>query len=210
MNRKEKEREFYNYHLEKFNNLKITEPLFVVKTAFFQKGKYGKHFQLFESELKRGEDIYIEFIEIVRDNSGNDINITPANENRDLFKFKYNPYFFEEYETKESNNTKGESYTAFVIPLSELLYVLDNGDEINYSLYEKRKEEKKNNEDKEPKLQSSLSIFPDFEEKELKITDMLKPSDDTISNMTIKDFAAILWKKPISSKEWLNNLINKI
>lgn len=209
MNRKEKEREFYNYHLEKFNNLKITEPLFVVKTAFFQKGKYGKHFQLFESELKRGEDIYIEFIEIVRDNSGNDVNITPANENRDLFKFKYNPYFFEEYETKEGNNTKGESYTAFVIPLSELLYVLDNGDEINYSLYEKRKEEKKNNEDKEPKSQSSLSIFPDFEEKELKITDMLKPSDDAVSNMTIKDFAAILWKKPISSKEWLNNLINK-
>jgi hypothetical protein len=27
--------------------------------------------------------------------------------------------------------------------------------------------------------------------------------------MTIQDFAAIMWKKPVSNKKWLNDLITK-
>lgn len=33
--------------------------------------------------------------------------------------------------------------------------------------------------------------------------------DENISNMTITDFAAIMWMKPVSEKQWLNNLINQ-
>jgi len=33
--------------------------------------------------------------------------------------------------------------------------------------------------------------------------------DDNISNMTITDFAAIMWMKPVSTRPWLNNLINQ-
>jgi len=164
-NRKEKEREFFTYHLDKFNKLKINDPFFVVKTAFFQKGKYGKQLQLFESELKRGEDIFIEFIEIDRDENNREINIVPNNSNRDLFKFKYNPYFLEEYEIKEGNNSKGEPYQAFIIPLSELTVILSDGNEITYGLFEKRKEQEIQKEESLPKLQTTLSIFPDFEEK---------------------------------------------
>ena len=146
-NRKEKERELFAYHLDRFNKLKINDPFFVVKTAFFQKGKYGKQIQLFESELRRGEDIFIEFIEVVRDSQGKDIDLTPANSNRDLFKFKYNPYFSEEYEIKEGSNSKGEPYHAFIIPLSELNVVLADGNEITYGLFEKRKEQESQKEE---------------------------------------------------------------
>jgi hypothetical protein len=212
-NRKEKERELFAYHLDMFNKLKINDPFFVVKTAFFQKGKYGKQIQLFESELKRGEDIFIEFIEVVRDNQGKDMDLTPANSSRDLFKFKYNPYFSEEYEIKEGSNSKGEPYHAFIIPLSELNVVLTDGNEITYSLFEKRKEQESQKEDSIPKLQTTLSIFPDFEEnfskKEITLDDVLIGEDALLSEMSITDFAAIMWKKPVSNKLWLNNLIEK-
>ena len=212
-NRKEKEREFFTYHLDKFNKLKINDPFFVVKTAFFQKGKYGKQLQLFESELKRGEDIFIEFIEIERDENNREINIVPNHSNRDLFKFKYNPYFSEEYEIKEGNNSKGEPYHAFIIPLSELNVVLADGNEITYGLFEKRKEQESQKKDSIPKLQTTLSIFPDFEEnfskKEVTLDDVLIGEDALLSEMSITDFAAIMWKKPVSNKLWLNNLIEK-
>jgi len=212
-NRKEKERELFAYHLDRFNKLKINDPFFVVKTAFFQKGKYGKQIQLFESELRRGEDIFIEFIEVVRDNQGKDMDLTPANSNRDLFKFKYNPYFSEEYEIKEGSNSKGEPYHAFIIPLSELNVVLADGSEITYGLFEKRKEQESQKEESVPKLQTTLSIFPDFEEnfskKEVTLDDVLITEDALLSEMSITDFAAIMWKKPVSNKLWLNTLIEK-
>ena len=33
--------------------------------------------------------------------------------------------------------------------------------------------------------------------------------DDNISNMTITDFAAIMWMKPVSTRSWLNKLIEQ-
>lgn len=36
-----------------------------------------------------------------------------------------------------------------------------------------------------------------------------KVKDENISNMTITDFAAIMWMKPVSEKSWLNNLIEQ-
>ena len=61
MNRKEKESEFYTFHMEKFKQLKLADPTFALKTAFFSKGKFGKQIQLFEGELNKGNDIFIEF-----------------------------------------------------------------------------------------------------------------------------------------------------
>lgn len=33
--------------------------------------------------------------------------------------------------------------------------------------------------------------------------------DESINSMTIRDLASILWKKPVSAKNWLNDLIKK-
>jgi len=142
--------------MDKFRKAEISNPFFTLKTAFFQKGKYGRQVQLFEGELKRGEDIFIEFIDVNRDVNGKEIGIESAFEERPLFKYKSNPYFAEEYDVKEGTNSMGENYFAYTIPLSELMVLMPDGSEITYNLYEKRKAEA-------PKEQVSLSVFPDFE-----------------------------------------------
>ena len=158
MSRKEKEKEFFAYHMDKFRKAQVSDPYFTIKTAFFQKGKYGRQVQLFDGELKRGEDIFIEFIDIIRDDFGKEQGVEPAFEDRPLFKYKNNPYFAEEYDVKEGTNSSGNNYFAYTIPLSELMVILPDGSEITYNLYEKRKAEA-------PKEQVSLSVFPDFEEQ---------------------------------------------
>ena len=158
MSRKEKEKEFFAYHTDKFRKAQVSDPYFTIKTAFFQKGKYGRQVQLFDGELKRGEDIFMEFIDVIRDDSGKEQGVEPAFEDRPLFKYKSNPYFAEEYDVKEGTNSNGNNYFAYTIPLSELMVIMPDGSEITYNLYEKRKAEA-------PKEQVSLSVFPDFEEQ---------------------------------------------
>ena len=158
MSRKEKEKEFFAYHTDKFRKAQVSDPYFTIKTAFFQKGKYGRQVQLFDGELKRGEDIFMEFIDVIRDDSGKEMSVVPAFEDRPLFKYKLNPYFAEEYDVKEGTNSNGNNYFAYTIPLSELMVIMPDGSEITYNLYEKRKAEA-------PKEQISLSVFPNFEEQ---------------------------------------------
>jgi hypothetical protein len=164
MNRKEKENEFYAFHMERFKQLKLADPSFVIKTAFFQKGKFGKQVQLFEGELNKGVDIFIEMIDIIRDNDNKEIDLVPANADRQLFKYTYNPYFAEEYETKEGLGKSGAGYTAYIIPASELVAILKDGSQITYNLWEKRKLDAEITAELAPKEQSTLSIFPDFVE----------------------------------------------
>ena len=78
--------------------------------------------------------------------------------NRALFKHKHNPFYKEEYELKESTNAQGNPYSSYVISVSELTAILPDGREVTYNEWEKIQEEP------EVKEQSTLSIFPDFEE----------------------------------------------
>ena len=161
MDRKKKEKEYFAYHANTFKNLKLASPNFTLKMAFYEKGKFGRNIQLYESELKRNEDLYMEFIDVVRDDRGNEVDYTPMLEDRPLFKFKVNPFYAEEYELRERSG----GYSVYIVSVSELMVVLPSGDEISYSLYEKRKQETKEKVDTLPKLQTTLSIFPDFEEE---------------------------------------------
>jgi hypothetical protein len=213
--RKEREKEFYVHHMDTFKKLGLTDPFFIVKTAFFQKGKYGRQVQLFESEISKGENIYIEFYDNVTDDKGTVIDITPFTEDRQLFKYKANPFYAEEYETKEGSNFKGEPYTLYTVPVSELVAVLNDGTEISFSLYEKRKEEskKKPAQDGLPRLQKTLALFPDFEEEfapklEAEISNE-EIADAPLSEITIRDLAAIMLLKPVSARPWLNDLIKQ-
>jgi hypothetical protein len=210
--RKEREKEFFVEHIETFKKLGLADPHFVIKTAFFQKGKFGRQVQLFESEIGKGEDIYIEFYDNVTDDKGTVTDVTPFNEDRQLFKYKANPFYAEEYETKEGTNFKGEPYILYTVPTSELVAVLKDGTEITYALYEKRKEDTKK-DDGLPKLQQSLALFPDFEEdfgatKEVQLDAELN-KDVPLSEITIRDLAAIMLMKPVSNRPWLNDLIKQ-
>ena len=211
--RKEKEKEFFIKHMDTFRAIKNPDPFFIIKTAFFQKGKYGRQVQLFESEIGKSEDIYIEFYDNVNDDKGNLTDVVPFFEDRQLFKYKYNPFYKEEYEVKEGTNYKGESFIVYTVPVSELVAVLKDGTEITYALYEKRKTEAdaKEEETDLPRLQKSL--FPDFEEqfgsKVVADISNVEIADELFSNITIRDFAAIILRQPVSAKPWINDLVKK-
>ena len=182
--RKEKEREFYMQHMETFTAIGIADPFFTLKTAFFKKGKFGRQCQFFEWELKKEEDIYIEFYDNVYDDFGKIKGMTPMHEDRQLFKLKYNPYFSEEYDVIESYDSEGKIDKKYLVPLNEMVVVLTSGQEISYALYEKRKEDAKL---ELPQLQKSLSIFPDFEEQFApKVEEVVNSDDETASDILLR------------------------
>ena len=156
-NRKDKEKELMEHH-SKFLEKLTGGYQFTAKTAFYSKGKFGRQIQFFENELNKGTDIYVELVDIERDARGHEINMIPMFWERPLFKYRYNPYFKEEYEVKTSTNSRGEEYSAYVIPTSELVCVNKGSEEIPYNSYETQRTE-------EPKEQKKLSVFPDFEEE---------------------------------------------
>jgi hypothetical protein len=156
-NRRDKEKELMEHH-SKFLEKLTGGYQFTAKTAFYSKGKFGRQIQFFENELNKGTDIYVELVDIERDARGAEINMVPMFWERPLFKYRYNPYFKEEYEVKTSTNSRGEEYSAFVIPTSELVCVNKGSKEITYNSYESQRTE-------EPKEQKKLSVFPDFEEE---------------------------------------------
>lgn len=161
--RQEKQQEFFLQHAEVFRKLGIMDPFFVIKTAFFQKGKYGRNVQFFEWELKKGEDIYVEFYDNVTDNNGSIIDFKPFHADRLLCKYKVNPHYAEEYEQKENVNQKtGDNYFTYTVPLSEMIAVSADGREKTYAMYEKGDDESSKEEIVLPRLQNSL-VFPDFE-----------------------------------------------
>jgi hypothetical protein len=209
--RKEKEREFYMQHMDTFKAIGLADPFFTIKTAFFKKGKFGKQCQFFEWELKKGDDIYIEFYENVYED-GKNTDIVPTYEERPLFKLKYNPFYHEEYDVTETIDADGKVDRKYLVSVSEMSAVLPTGQEISYALYEKRKEDAKI---EVPQLQKSLAVFPDFEE-EFAPKKEVEPefanaeiADAPLSEITIRDLAAIMLMKPVSARPWLNDLITQ-
>jgi hypothetical protein len=208
--RKEKEREFYMEHMDTFKAIGLADPFFTIKTAFFKKGKFGKQCQFFEWELKKGDDLYMEFYENIYED-GKSANIIPALEERPLFKLKYNPFYHEEYDVTETIDADGKVDRKYLVPVSEMSAVLSSGQEISYALYEKRKEDAKL---EIPQLQKSLSMFPDFEEEYSPLKTEAgsineEIADVPLSEMTLRDLAAIMLIKPISARPWLNELIKQ-
>ena len=188
--RKEKEKDFFVQHMDTFRALGNPDPFFIIKTAFFQKGKFGRQVQFFESEIGKGTDIYLEFYDNVTDDKGTVTNVIPFSEDRQLFKYKYNPFYAEEYETKSGTNFKGEPYILYTVPVSEMIAVLKNGTEITYALYEKRKADAetkvKEDEIELPRLQKTL--FPDFEIEfaPKDIEDVLPFSEESTSDILLR------------------------
>ena len=210
--RKEKEKEFFAEHLETFRAHHIADPTFLIKTAYFVKGKAERQFQLFASEITKATDMYIEFYDNVKDANGELADIVPFNSDRQLFKYRVNTYYEEEYEMKEGVNFKGEPYKLYTIPVTELRAVLKDCTEITYNVYLKRKEsgEPKKEETKLPRLQQSL--FPDFEAEvssKVEAEANVEIADAPLTEITIRDFAAIMLMKPISAKPWLNDLVKQ-
>jgi hypothetical protein len=144
-------------HQKTFDALHVPDALFFPKMAYYPKGSGGeeKVISFFPSELRKGYDIYTEFV-------SRDYEVEDAE--RTLWKWSYNPHWETEY---ESTNDAAPRY---LIPVRELVKV---------SLPEA----------------APINFFNNIE------------TDAPISEMTIRDLAAILLKKPVSTKVWLNDLI---
>jgi len=102
----------------------------------------------------------------------------PEDPERTLWKWIYNPHYTEEYKTTEPHAVSG--HVRYLIPVDELINVAEF-----------------------QQLQPELKIQKKMDFSELPDPD----SDQPIAELTIRDKAAIDWKKPVSKKKWLNNLI---
>jgi hypothetical protein len=145
---------------------------------------------LYRREIYGGKDVYIEFC---------DRDYIPQDPERTLWKWIFNPEFMTEYPKSDPHPTSGDQ--MYLIPISELV----NISRLHYP--------------ERPLPQptvAQLDISPKVESKEEEVPTQpsLEPvseseSDEPASNLTIRDYAAIHWMKPVSVKPWLNELINK-
>lgn len=160
--RKNKVAELRKKHQTLFDNMGDSEALFFPKLAYRPEGKEERHISFFVSELRRGSDIYTEFV---------GSNCDSEDPDRTLWKWNYNPHWKEEYDNTEHLDNGPVRY---LIPVSELVKV------------------------EAPKISKTS--------KQISLMDF-DLDDSPMSEMTIRDLAAILWKQPVSSKDWLNDLI---
>ena len=111
----------------------------------------------------------------------------PEDVNRTLYKYINNPHFKEEYDTTEPSQSTG--HVRYLVPVAELKiissYDLAKSNVISPTTHVSEKQEQ---------LKFDL---PDAE------------TDLPMDQMTIRDYAAIHLNKPVSHKEWLNQIIDK-
>ena len=107
--KRKKLEELKQFHMETLAELGVSTTNFIAKLAYTPTGKTETIIALFESEVSRGTDLYIEFAH--RDNLPLDL------KHRTLYKYIFNPHYAEEYENV------GSGAIRYLIPVSELIVV---------------------------------------------------------------------------------------
>ena len=181
--KRENGKKLREFHQPTFAKMGLVNPTLYGKLVYPRNSELYTSF--FHSEISRGNDIYIEAT--TRD-------FVPEKEDRALYMWKFNPHFDEEYEkTVEIDASK----IRYLVPLSELIVIKRyTPEEVNPTT----KEEVIVETDAEKEIIENKDF--DFDSP-VKLTDKESP----ITEMTIRDFAAIMLKKPVSRKEWLNEII---
>ena len=110
--RKRKVNELRLEHQDYFDSIEKPDALFIPKMAYRPKGKDDLHISFFPSEMKKGQDIYTEFVSIQYESE---------DPKRTLYLLKENPFFAEEYELSMSN----AGFERYLVPVSELKVIND-------------------------------------------------------------------------------------
>jgi hypothetical protein len=110
-----------------------------------------------------------------------DRNNVPEDPDRTLYLWRFNPHFEEEYE--KTDPTAGTGHIRYLVPVDEFKIIMKYSPEAII------------NPPKEIKTPIADFSLPDPE------------TDPPINEMTIRDLAAIMLAKPVSKKEWLNQII---
>ena len=181
-----------NHHADIFAKERKTNPKFLPRLCYMYNGKLV--FGLYPREILGGVDIYIEFCN--RD-------YVPKDKARTLWKWIYNPKYATDY-------PKGEPHVVtkdcmYLIPVEELYNMTrffnpsaPQADPLIYDL-----------DITPPKEEPIKTETVDHIDKtEIVISDDdIAGSDLPFEAATIRDFAAIVWRKPISHKKFVNQLI---
>jgi hypothetical protein len=106
--------------------------------------------------------------------------LVPEDPERRLYKWHFNPHFEEEYEKTDPHPVTG--HFRYLVATEELIYI------------------------KTLEAETSAPVI-EIEPKEFDLAD---PNTDLpLDQLTIRDIAAILLKKPVSQKPWLNEIIKQ-
>jgi len=170
------------FHQPTFEKMGLVNPTLYGKLVYNPTGKSELYTSFFHSEISRGQDLYIEFTN--RDN-------VPEDMERTLYLWRFNPHFDEEYEKTEP--AAGTGHIRYLVPVDELKVIK------RYSISEPIEEAPIAPPVKTKKIETK-TIETDFDLPDLSL-------DPPINEMTMLDLAAILLNKPVSKKEWLNNII---
>jgi hypothetical protein len=166
VNRQEKTEELLQHHTWKFKMIQEENPLFIPKCAYIPKGMSEQHIGFFQSEVKKGMDIYTEFTSI---------DLDPEDPKRVLYKWRFNPHYEEEYAKTEP---AANWHYRYLVPVSEIMKI-----------------------EFEQETPTQNSLFPNFDA-------IIDPDQDApLNNITLRDLAAIILQKPVSQKQWLNEII---
>ena len=161
--RKNRREDYYLVHKGVLDKVGATNSDFTIKTPFYSNLSPlpGKNVQMFEGELKKNRDIYIELVEKVKDHEDFVVDLEPYDENRPLFVYKANPHYASEYPIKKGGH-EGNYWESYLVNLSELK-VIWKGNTMTFAEYEKRKNEEPVAAPKEQ--MKVINQFPDFEEE---------------------------------------------
>lgn len=171
--KREKLKRLREYHQSTLNSLGVPDAVFIPKMAYRPYGKTELHIGFFESEVSKGEDIYVEFTSK---------DLTPEDPERKLYKWRFNPHYSDEYEKTEPSPQNG--HFRYLVPVEELSMIASS------------------------KLIAGESTKNLGEQAKLDFSDIPDPEDDLpMDQMTIRDYAAIHMRRPVSKKEWLNKII---
>tara|TARA_R110002153_G_scaffold251500_3_gene408856 strand:+ start:1687 stop:2184 length:498 start_codon:yes stop_codon:yes gene_type:complete len=110
--RKKKVGKLREEHENYFQNIGEINALYIPKMAYRPSNKDELHISFFPSELKKGKNIYTEFV---------DIDYNSEDTKRTLYLLKHNKYWESEYELHTSNS----GFERHLIPVKELTSVND-------------------------------------------------------------------------------------
>jgi hypothetical protein len=110
--------------------------------------------------------------------------LVPEDPERTLYKLKANPFYDEEYEKTDDANFR------YLVPVKELEKIVISNPEVDEDFSE---------------LDEIITFKKPETKPEINLSDDL--SEIPLSEISVRDFAAIMLRKPISNKEWLNKLI---
>ncbi len=135
--------------------------------------------KFFYSEIGSDVPLYVEFVTW---------DYRPSEE-RKLYMYKFNPNYDEQF-VKEQTDSGIDMY---VVPLEHFRLVTGDASPVSNPIVTHHEE---------PKVNPQASLELDF--------DIINPDEDCpADNITLRDWAAILLKAPVSRKEWLNKLIKE-